>query len=80
MWLGRLTRMDANRLVSQVWGAECEGKRAPGRQRQCYQHLEREDLAKAGVSRVDALEKSKWEELVKKVGDVEISDPVDDPV
>jgi hypothetical protein len=80
MWLGRLTRMDANRLVSQVWGAECEGKRAPGRQRQCYQHLEGEDLAKAGVSRVDALEKSKWEEIVKKVGDVEISDPDDDPI
>jgi hypothetical protein len=28
MWLGRLTRMDGNRLVSRVWGAECHGKRA----------------------------------------------------
>jgi hypothetical protein len=71
MWLGRLTRMDGKRLVSRVWGAECHGKRAPGDNRQNYQTLEGKDLAKAGVSRVDAL---------KKVGNVEISDPVDDPM
>jgi hypothetical protein len=32
------------------------------------------------VSRVDALEKVKWIRAIKKVGNVEISDPVDDPV
>ena len=25
-WLGRLIRMDGNRLVSRVWGTECEGR------------------------------------------------------
>jgi hypothetical protein len=30
MWLGRLTRMDGNGLVSRVCGAECHDKRAPG--------------------------------------------------
>jgi hypothetical protein len=80
MWLGRLTRMDGNRLVSRVWGAECNGKRAPGRQRQSYQKLEGEDLAKAGLRRVDALERGKWVKEVKKIGIGEISDPVDDPL
>jgi hypothetical protein len=32
------------------------------------------------VSRVDALEKVKWIRAIKKVGDVEISDPVDGPM
>jgi hypothetical protein len=32
------------------------------------------------VSRVDALEKVKWIRAIRKVGDVEISDPVDDPM
>ena len=80
MWLGRLTRMDGNRLVSQVWGAECHGKRAPGRQRISYQKLEGEDLAKAGVQRADALVRGKWIRAIKKVGEIEISDPVDDPM
>jgi hypothetical protein len=65
--------MDGNRLVSRVWGAECHGKRAPGKQRQNYQKIEGEDLAKAGVSRVDVLEKVKWIRAIRKVGDVEIS-------
>jgi hypothetical protein len=34
MWLGRLTRMDGNRLVSRVWEAECHRKRAPERRGQ----------------------------------------------
>lgn len=80
MWLGRLTRMDGHRLVSQVWGAECVGKRAPGRQRLSFQKIEGEDLAKAGVLRADALEKGKWVRAVRKVGEVVISDPVDDPM
>jgi hypothetical protein len=42
--------------------------------------LEREDLAKAGVSRVDALKKVKWIRAIRKVGYVEIRDPVDDPM
>jgi hypothetical protein len=32
------------------------------------------------VSRVDALEKVKLIRAIEKVGDVEISDPVDDPM
>jgi hypothetical protein len=47
MWLGRLTRMDGNRLVSRVWGADCHHKRGPGEQRQNYQKIEEENLAKA---------------------------------
>jgi hypothetical protein len=34
------------------------------------------DLAKAGVSRVYALEKVKWIRAIMKVGDVKISDSV----
>jgi hypothetical protein len=41
--------------------------------RQNYQKIEGEDLAKA-------LEKVKWIRVIKKVGDVEISGPVDDPM
>jgi hypothetical protein len=51
-----------------------------GRQRQSYHKIEVEDLAKAGVSRVDALEKAKWIRAVRKVEDMEIRDPVDDPM
>jgi predicted subunit of tRNA(5-methylaminomethyl-2-thiouridylate) methyltransferase len=50
--LGGLTRMDGNRLVSRVWG-----KRALGGQRQNCRKIEREDLAKAGWSRIDALKR-----------------------
>jgi hypothetical protein len=32
------------------------------------------------VNRVDALEKVKWIRAIRKVEDVEISDPVDDPM
>lgn len=79
MWLGRLIRMDGNRLVSQVWGAECPGKRAQGGQRQNYKKLEGEDLARAGVRREDALERGQWTRIVRKVGE-EISDPDDNPM
>ena len=33
-WLERLTRMGGDKLVSRVWGAQCQGKRARGRLRQ----------------------------------------------
>ena len=32
-WLGWLISMDRARLVSRVWGAKCDGKRAKGRPR-----------------------------------------------
>jgi hypothetical protein len=41
---------------------------------------EGKDLAKADVSWVDALKKFKWIRDVRKVGNVEISDPVDYPM
>jgi hypothetical protein len=68
-WLGKLIRMDGNRLVSRVWGAECEGKRARGRPRQTYAKLEAEDLARAGASRIMALEKAKWRAAVRQIGE-----------
>jgi hypothetical protein len=67
-WLGRLIRMDGNRLVSRVWGAQCEGKRARGRPRQTYVKQEAEDLARGGISRAMALEKAKWRAAVGKIG------------
>jgi hypothetical protein len=42
--------------------------------------IEGEDLTKASVSMVGVLEKVKWIKAIRKVGDVEISDPVDDPM
>src|SRR5829696_7888890 len=50
-WLGRVTRMGGDRLVSRVWVAQCEGKRARGRPRWMYEKQEAEDLAKGGVHR-----------------------------
>jgi hypothetical protein len=55
MWLGILTRVDGKRLVHRVWGAECHSQPAPEGQMQNYHKTERKDLAKSGVSRVDAL-------------------------
>jgi hypothetical protein len=77
MWLGKLTRMDGNRLVSRVWGAECHGQRASRGGGKGRIIIKWKDLAKAGVSWVDALKKVKWKRAISKLGDVEISDPVD---
>jgi hypothetical protein len=66
-WLGRLTRMGGDRLVSRVWGAQYEGKRARGRPRWMYTNQEAEDLARGGLHRLDALDKEKWKKAVKEI-------------
>ena len=66
-WLGRLARMGGDRLVSRVWGAQCEGKRARGRPRWMFDKQEAEDLARGGVHRLDALDKEKWKKAVKEI-------------
>jgi len=67
-WLGHLTRMEGSRLVSKVWGAETDGKRARGRPRWTYARQEAEDVAKGGVYREEALERKRWKEKVEKIG------------
>ena len=74
-WLWKLCRMDGNRLVSKVWGAESTDKRARGRPWQSFVKQEAEDLARGGLHRVQALEKVEWMRAVERIGN-----PVDDPV
>ncbi len=59
--------MGGDRLVSRLWGAQCEGKRARGRPRWLYASQEAEDLAKGGVRRLDALDKEKWKKAVSAI-------------
>ena len=66
-WLGRLTRMASSRLVSRVWGAQCEGKRAKGRPRWIYAKQEAEDLARGSLGRLDALDKVKLNAAIKAI-------------
>ena len=66
-WLGHLIRMDGNRLVSRVWGAKCDGRRAAGRPRWMYSNQEAEDLARGGLSRVDALDRDFWKRRVCQI-------------
>src|SRR5271155_1128704 len=42
-WMGHLIRMDGNRLVSRIWGGNCDGKRARGRPRWMYAEQEAAD-------------------------------------
>ena len=62
-----MIRMDAERLVSRVWGSKVEGKRGWGRPRWSYELQEKEDLAKGGLSRVMALDRVEWKRRVKKI-------------
>jgi len=59
--------MGEDRLVSRVWGAQYEGKRARGRPRWMYANQEAEDLARGGLHRLDALDKEKWKKAVKEI-------------
>jgi hypothetical protein len=68
-WLGRLTRMDGNRLVSRVWGAECDGRRGRGRPRKTHYLQEVEDLARGGLDRAMALERVEWRRKLRQIGE-----------
>ena len=67
-WLGHLIRMNGNRLVGRVCGSECVGSRARGRPRWIYKKQEMEDLARGGLSRLEALDRGKWKAAVGKIG------------
>jgi hypothetical protein len=66
-WLGHVIRMDGRRLVSKVWGAECEGRRAKGKPRWMYRNQKAEDLARGSLSRVEALDREMWRRKVSKI-------------
>jgi hypothetical protein len=68
-WLGRLTRMDGNWLVSRVWGAECDGRRGRGRPWKTHHLQEVEDLARGGLDRAMALERVEWRRKLRQIGE-----------
>src|SRR6266699_232545 len=66
-WLGHLIRMDANRLVSRIWGGKCDGKRARGRPRWMYPEKQATDLAKGRMHRLEALDRELWMMKVRQI-------------
>src|SRR3977135_2106022 len=65
--LGHLIRMDGNRLVSQVLGWNCDGKRARGRPRWMYAEQEAADVARGRMHRWEALERELWKDKVRQI-------------
>ena len=54
--------------MSRVLSAKCDGRRAAGRPRWMYSNQEAEDLARGGLSRLDALDRDSWKRRMCQIG------------
>ena len=66
-WYGHVARSPSTAELGRVFGMEVEGRRPRGRPKKTWMNCVEQDLAKIRALKEDALDRQRWEMIIKRL-------------